>query len=117
MYIEASASRSQTVFYGLESMSARINWIPFLEEIKDVKKPLYLDFGYIEGSYPVVSDLMGMVKKVTFQFKKNTLMQLSNELKLRQARMEGKSTRDTRQASQQEKSHIKLSNAIDHVDI
>lgn len=58
----------------LEGMTANVSWLPHLNKLKsDEDNYLYLDFGSIRTSIPLVSSLFGIYYSVAFQFNDITI--------------------------------------------
>jgi hypothetical protein len=80
IYQEAHASDENTTLLALENMTARTGWLPFIKKIRQSKGTIFIDYGKIEGKFPFLTVMMGIAKRVNFQFTFKTLMLLAEEL-------------------------------------
>ena len=59
---DASAANESFTLLGLENMTARIGWLPFMGEIRKTSVALHLDYGNIRGSYGFLTRWMGLYR-------------------------------------------------------
>ena len=74
---EAKAGSESFTLLLLENMTSRINWFPFRKEVRLSSEAVFIDYGNIRGSYGFLTKMIGMHRKVSFQFSFKTLVILA----------------------------------------
>jgi hypothetical protein len=104
-------------------MTARIGWLPFVKDIRNATGPIFIDYGNVEGSYHLITKLMGIYRKVNFQFSFKTLLTLNSELvkqgqvKLLEMKKKGMEVENDYQGGQDIQTTIVLEGALDATTI
>jgi hypothetical protein len=81
LYKQASSTGENTILYSLENMTAKLNWLPYLKQMRTTKDSFDIDFGNLEANLPIVSHYLGYKMPVNFNMSKQIITVLANELK------------------------------------
>ena len=69
------------MLYCMETMNARINWIPHIRQIRSSQEAFAIDFGALTTQVPMASTTLGIYQELQFQFTNQNLLLLINEMK------------------------------------